>query len=124
MNEKNILQGYEYAKEAYAAIGVDVEAAMKRADEVPVSMHCWQGDDVIGFDGSDSLSGGIQTTGNYPGRARTAEELRADIDFARTMIPGATKLNLHACYAEKNGKKIDRDEYTIAEFQNLSLIHI
>ena len=118
MNEKNILQGYEYAKEAYAAIGVDVEAAMKRADAVPVSMHCWQGDDVIGFDGSDSLSGGIQTTGNYPGRARNAEELRADIDFARTMIPGATKLNLHACYAEKNGKKIDRDEYTIAEFQN------
>ena len=118
MNEKNILQGYEYAKEAYAAIVVDVEAAMKRADAVPVSMHCWQGDDVIGFDGSDSLSGGIQTTGNYPGRARTAEELRADIDFARTMIPGATKLNLHACYAEKNGKKIDRDEYTIAEFQN------
>ena len=118
MNEKNILQGYEYAKEAYAAIGVDVEAAMKRADAVPVSMHCWQGDDVIGFDGSDSLTGGIQTTGNYPGRARTAEELRADIDFARTMIPGATKLNLHACYAEKNGKKIDRDEYTIAEFQN------
>ena len=119
MNEKNILQGYEYAKEAYAAIGVDVEAAMKRADAVPVSMHCWQGDDVIGFDGSDSLSGGIQTTGNYPGRARNAEELRADIDFARSMIPGATKLNLHACYAEKNGKKIDRDEYTIAEFQNL-----
>ena len=118
MNEKNILQGYEYAKEAYAAIGVDVEAAMKRADAVPVSMHCWQGDDVIGFDGSDSLTGGIQTTGNYPGRARTADELRADIDFARTMIPGATKLNLHASYAEKNGKKIDRDAYTIAEFQN------
>ena len=118
MNEKHILQGYEYAKEAYAAIGVDVEAAMKRADAVPVSMHCWQGDDVIGFDGSDSLDGGIQTTGNYPGRARNAEELRADIDFARSMIPGATKLNLHTCYAEKNGKKIDRDEYTIAEFQN------
>ena len=118
MNEKHILQGYEYAKEAYAAIGVDVEAAMKRADAVPVSMHCWQGDDVIGFDGSDSLTGGIQTTGNYPGRARTAEELRADIDFARTMIPGATKLNLHASYAEKNGKKVDRDAYTIAEFQN------
>ena len=118
MNEKSILQGYEYAKEAYAAIGVDVDAAMQRADAVPVSMHCWQGDDVIGFDGSDSLDGGIQTTGNYPGRARTADELRADIDFARTMIPGATKLNLHASYAEKNGKKVDRDAYTIAEFQN------
>ena len=118
MNEKSILQGYEYAKEAYAAIGVDVDAAMQRADAVPVSMHCWQGDDVIGFDGSDSLDGGIQTTGNYPGRARTADELRADIDFARTMIPGATKLNLHASYAEKGGKKVDRDAYTVAEFRN------
>ena len=117
MNEKLILAGYEYAKEAYAGMGIDVEAAMKKADAIPVSMHCWQGDDVIGFDGSDSLSGGIQTTGNYPGRARNVDELRADIDFARTLIPGATKLNLHACYAEKNGKKIDRDEYTIAEFQ-------
>jgi len=118
MNEKLILAGYEYAKETYAAAGIDVEAAMKKADAIPVSMHCWQGDDVIGYDGADSLTGGIQTTGNYPGRARNAEELRADIDFARTMIPGATKLNLHASYAEKNGKKVDRDEYTIAEFQN------
>ena len=117
MNEKLILAGFEYAKETYAAAGIDVEAAMAKADAIPVSMHCWQGDDVIGFDGSDSLTGGIQTTGNYPGRARTADELRGDIDFARTMIPGATKLNLHASYAEKNGKKIDRDEYTIAEFQ-------
>ena len=118
MNEKNILLGYEYAKEAYAAIGVDVDAAMQKADAIPVSMHCWQGDDVIGYDGSDSLSGGIQTTGNYIGRARTADELRGDIDFARTMIPGATKLNLHASYAEKNGKKVERDEYTIEQFQN------
>lgn len=117
MNEKSILQGYEYAKEAYAAAGVDVEAAMKRADAVPVSMHCWQGDDVIGFDGSGALDGGIQTTGDYPGRARTADELRADIDFARSLIPGATKLNLHASYAEKHGRKVDRDAYTIAEFQ-------
>ncbi|MBP3410284.1 MAG: L-rhamnose isomerase [Clostridia bacterium] len=117
MNEKLILAGYEYAKETYAAAGIDVEAAMKKADAIPVSMHCWQGDDVIGFDGADSLTGGIQTTGNYPGRARNVEELRKDIDFARTMIPGATKLNLHASYAEKNGKKVDRDAYTIAEFQ-------
>ncbi len=117
MNEKNIMRGYEYAKDVYAEIGVDVEAAIAKADAIPVSMHCWQGDDVIGYDGADSLSGGIQTTGNYPGRARTADELRGDIDFARTMIPGATKLNLHACYAEKNGKKVDRDAYTIEQFQ-------
>mgnify|MGYP003602132332 FL=1 len=111
-----IQQGFEIAKEAYAACGVDVEAAIARADAIPVSMHCWQGDDVIGFDGSDSLSGGIQTTGNYPGRARTPDELRADIDKAISLIPGKTKLNLHACYAEKNGKRIDRDAYTIDEF--------
>ena len=118
MSEQNVLKGYEYAKEQYAAYGVDVDAAIAKADAIPVSMHCWQGDDVIGFDGSDELSGGIATTGNYPGRARTPEELRADIDFALSMIPGETKLNLHACYAEKNGKKVDRDEYTIEQFQN------
>ena len=118
MKEELILKGYEYAKEQYAAHGVDVDAAIAKADAIPVSMHCWQGDDVIGFDGSDSLSGGIQTTGNYPGRARTADELRADIAFVRTMIPGATKLNLHASYAEKNGKQVDRDAYTIDLFQN------
>ena len=118
MKEELILKGYEYAKAQYAAQGVDVDAAIAKADAIPVSMHCWQGDDVIGFDGSDSLSGGIQTTGNYPGRARTADELRADIAFVRTMIPGATKLNLHASYAEKNGKQVDRDAYTIDPFQN------
>ena len=115
MKEELILKGYEYAKAQYAAQGVDVDAAIAKADAIPVSMHCWQGDDVIGF---DSLSGGIQTTGNYPGRARTADELRADIAFVRTMIPGATKLNLHASYAEKNGKQVDRDAYTIDLFQN------
>lgn len=118
MKEELILKGYEYAKAQYAAQGVDVDAAIAKADAIPVSMHCWQGDDVIGFDGSDSLSGGIQTTGNYPGRARTADELRADIAFVRTMIPGVTKLNLHASYAEKNGKQVDRDAYTIDLFQN------
>lgn len=117
MNENQILKGFDYAKEVYAAAGVDVEAAIKRADAIPVSMHCWQGDDVIGFDGTDSLSGGIQTTGNYPGRARNADELRQDIDFAMGLIPGETKLNLHASYAEKHGKKIDRDAYTIDEFR-------
>lgn len=69
MNEKSVLIGFEYAKETYAQLGVDIDAAMKRADAIPISMHCWQGDDVIGFDGADSLEGGIQTTGNYPGRA-------------------------------------------------------
>lgn len=118
MKEELILKGYEYAKTVFAENGVDVDAAIRKADAIPVSMHCWQGDDVIGFDGSDSLTGGIQTTGNYPGRARNAEELRSDIAFVKKLIPGEIKLNMHACYAEKNGKKVDRDEYTIAEFQN------
>ena len=118
VSREKIQQGFEFAKEIYGANGVDVESAIARADAIPVSMHCWQGDDVIGFDGSDALSGGIQTTGNYPGRARTPEELRADIDKAISLIPGKTKLNLHACYAEKNGKRVDRDAYTIAEFSH------
>ena len=118
MKEQLILQGYTYAKERYAEQGVDIEKAIALADAVPLSMHCWQGDDVIGFDGTGELTGGIATTGNYPGRARTPDELRADIDKARSLIPGTVKLNLHACYAEKAGKKIDRDEYTIEQFQN------
>ena len=88
MNETKILNAYQAAKDQYAAAGVDVEAALARANAIPVSMHCWQGDDVIGFDGSDELSGGIATTGDYPGRARTP------------------------------GKKIDRDAYTIDEFRD------
>lgn len=112
-----IKQAYEYAKEIYAELGVDVDLAMEEAKKVPISMNCWQGDDVIGFD-ADSLTGGIATTGNYPGRARTADELRADIDEAMKLIPGKKKLNLHASYAEKNGEKVDRDAYTIKHFDN------
>jgi len=118
MNEKLIEKGYEYAKEYYAEVGVDTETAMKKADAVPVSLNCWQGDDVIGFDGVDSLTGGIATTGNYPGRARTPEELRADLDETVSIIPGALKLNMHASYAEKGGKIVDRNEYTTDLFQN------
>ncbi len=118
MQDNAIIKGFEYAQERFAEAGVNVEAAMQKADAIPVSMHCWQGDDVIGFDGADSLTGGIQTTGNYPGRARTPDELRADIDKARSLIPGATKLSLHACYAEKSGRAVDRDAYTVEQFQS------
>ena len=117
MTETQILKNYECAKDIYADLGIDVEAAIAKADSIPVSMHCWQGDDVIGFDGVGELTGGIATTGNYPGRARTADELRQDIRFAKSMIPGAVQLNMHACYAEKNGKNVDRDAYTIEQFQ-------
>ncbi len=118
MNEKRILQGYEYAKDVYAEQGVDVDAAMAKADAVPITMHSWQGDDLIGFDGIGELTGGIATTGNYLGRATTAQELRNDIQEAVSLIPGKLRVGLHACHAELNGKKIDRDAYTIEHFQN------
>ena len=118
MKEALIIKGFEYAREQYEKVGIDVEKAIERADKIALSMHCWQGDDVVGFEGADTLTGGIAVTGNHPGRACTPIELREDIDQARKFIPGKTKLNLHACYAEKNGKKIDRDSYTLDEFRN------
>jgi len=119
MNEQNI---FEYAKSAYAACGVDTEAAIARLAAVPVAMHCWQGDDVRGFDTDPNkpLTGGIQTTGNYPGRARTPEELMADIDFVLKLIPGTKKMNLHACYAifdDENGGWVDRDKLEPKHFK-------
>lgn len=98
---------FKNASERYAAIGVDVEAALKKLAEVRISMHCWQGDDVRGFD-AESLSGGIAATGNYPGRARNADELMADIRKAYSLIPGKHKLNLHASYRITD-EKVDRD---------------
>ncbi len=100
---------YDSAKEIYSALGVDTEAALNTLKDVCISVHCWQGDDVTGFDSREALSGGIQTTGNYPGKARTPEELMADIDKAFSLIPGKKKLNLHACYAiAADGETIDR----------------
>jgi len=101
---------YEYAKAKYASLGVDTEAAIERLMSVPVSVHCWQGDDVTGFDTKASLSGGIQTTGNYPGKATTPEQLMADIDKAFSLVPGKMKLNLHASYAIfEDGQEVGRD---------------
>ena len=96
-----IEQAYALAKQRFADIGVDVEAALKQLDQLPVSMHCWQGDDVRGFENPQgALTGGIQATGNYPGRARNVEELRSDLDRAMALIPGPKRLNLHAIYLE------------------------
>ena len=86
---------YELAKEQYGKLGVDTEAVLETLKNIPISMHCWQGDDVIGFDHDGPLTGGIQTTGNYPGKARTPEELMADIEKAFSLIPGKHKVNLH-----------------------------
>ena len=100
MSQK-INQAYEIAREQYAAIGVDTEKVIAALDAIPISIQCWQGDDVIGFEaGAGALTGGIQTSGNYPGRARTPEELRADLEQALALIPGKKRVNLHAIYLD------------------------
>jgi len=113
--EKN----YELAKKAYAAFGVDTDEVMKKMDDIQLSIHCWQGDDVTGFEtGADGISGGgILATGNYPGRARNAEELRQDLDKAFSLIPGKHRVNLHAIYAETDGKYVERDEISTEHFE-------
>lgn len=117
MDRTSVMKSYLDAKEYFAEIGIDTDKAIEKTDEIPVSMHCWQGDDLIGFDGIGELTGGIATTGNYPGRARNADELRRDIEKAISLFPGVTKISIHACHAEKSNKNIDRDQYSIAEFQ-------
>lgn len=105
-----IKERYESAKEIYAKIGIDTDKAIETLKKIPVSMHCWQGDDVIGFDQKEGLSGGIQTTGNYPGKATTPEELMADMDKVLSLVPGSKKINVHACYAIfEDGEWADRD---------------
>lgn len=109
---------YQAAKEAYAAIGVDTDKAIETLKSIPVSMHCWQGDDVIGFDHDGPLTGGIQTTGNYPGKARTPEELLADMEKVFTLVPGQKKVNVHACYAIfEDGEFVDRDKIEPKHFK-------
>ena len=111
MSKKSVEAAYKLACERYAELGVDAEAALKKLVKIPISLHCWQGDDVRGFENPDGdLTGGIQATGNYPGRARTPQELRNDLDFALALIGGSHRVNVHACYAEfEKGKKVDRD---------------
>ena len=109
---------YSEAEKIYRSLGVDVDAAFRRVAEIPVSLHCWQGDDVAGFENSGSLDGGLAVTGNYPGRARTPGELRTDIDKVLSLVPGTKRLNIHAIYAEFDGKKVERNELTVANFKN------
>ena len=109
---------YSEAKEIYAQYGVDTEKALDTLKNIPVSVHCWQGDDVTGFDSRESLSGGIQTTGNYPGKARTPDELMADIDKAFSLMPGKKKLNLHASYAIfEDSEIVGRDKIEPKHFE-------
>jgi len=113
------MNAYTLAQESYAAHGVDTEEVLRRLAATPISLHCWQGDDVGGFEnaGADLAGSGLAATGNYPGKARTPEELRRDVEKALSLIPGKHRLNLHACYAELGGRKKERSDYGVAEFQ-------
>lgn len=117
-NQKQIEQSYIVAKELYAQWGINTDQVLAKLAKIPISLHCWQGDDVAGFEGAQELTGGIQVTGNHPGRARTADELRQDLEKALSLIPGKHKVNLHAIYAETGGKKVDRDELSPEHFQS------
>lgn len=115
----NIKEKYQVAKKEYEKWGIDVDEVLEELNKVKVSIHCWQGDDVTGFEVSQNeLSGGIAATGNYPGKARNAEELRQDLDKALSLIPGKHKVNLHAIYAETDGKVVERDELKPEHFKN------
>lgn len=112
-----IERSYQLARERYAELGVDTDRALQALRSVPISLHCWQGDDVGGFESAAGLTGGgIMATGNYPGRARTADELRADLDQALSLIPGRHRLNLHAIYGDFDGKHVERDEVAPEHF--------
>lgn len=113
----SVNKAYEIAREVYAPIGVDTDAAINRVKNIPISINCWQGDDVKGFLFKNELSGGIQTTGNYPGRANTPDELRADVEKAMSLIPGNNRLNLHAIYADTT-EKVDLDELEPRHFES------
>nr|MBQ5605203.1 L-rhamnose isomerase [Bacteroidales bacterium] len=119
VNESLVLKAYEVAKERYAAYGVDTDKVFEQLQNFHLSMHCWQADDVNGFEvQAGDLSGGIQSTGNYPGKARNIDELRADILKAKSLIPGNHRLNLHEIYGDFQGQVVDRDEVELKHFQS------
>ena len=118
MNAKQIEQNYLAAKERYAALGVDTDRALETLDKTPISLHCWQAGDVVGFERNEAASGGIQTTGNYPGRARNIEEVRQDIKEVSTLVGGTFRLNLHETYGDFGNTFVDRDEVGPEHFKS------
>ena len=118
MKNEKILRAYEDAREEYAKLGVDTDAALEKLDKINISLHCWQTDDVAGFENPDAaLGGGLQTTGNYPGKARTIDQLKSDIEKVMSLLPGKQRLSLHAIYGDFKGKKVDRDQIDVEHFQ-------
>ncbi|SBT13492.1 L-rhamnose isomerase [Vibrio celticus] len=118
INRERIEANYNNAKSQFAELGIDTESVMRQLHQIPISMHCWQGDDVSGFEDPDGqLTGGIQTTGNHPGKAKTPAQLRADIDYAMSLIPGELRLNLHAIYLESD-QPVERDQIKPVHFEN------
>jgi L-rhamnose isomerase len=119
MDKGQILQAYEYAREQYAALGVNTDEAIKTLDQIKISLHCWQTDDVGGFETPDATlgGGGIMATGNYPGKARTIAQLQQDIEKVMSLLPGKQRLNLHAIYGDFKGVKVDRDQIELKHFQ-------
>ena len=118
MKESQILKAYEIARERYAALGVDTDKAIAQLEKQQISLHCWQTDDVVGFERGEALSGGIQTTGNYPGRARNIDEVRRDLEFVKTLLAGNHRVNLHEIYGDFGGRFVDRDEVGVEHFQS------
>jgi L-rhamnose isomerase len=117
INDKSIQSAYEAARERYASWGVNTDSALQLLEQIPISLHCWQGDDVGGFENPDGkLGGGLAVTGQYPGKARNADELRKDFEFALSLIPGRHRCNLHAIYAETGGRKVERDQIAPEHF--------
>lgn len=116
---KRVQQAYLLAKQRYAELGVNTDKALQQLARIPISIHCWQGDDVGGFENAgQELGGGLAVTGNYPGKATTPAQLRADFEAAIAVIPGRHRMNLHACYAEMSGRKVERDELSVEQFRN------
>ena len=118
MNESNILKSYTLAKERYATLGIDTDQAIEILEKTPISLHCWQTDAVMGFESNAGLSGGIQATGNYPGRARTIDEVRTDLEFVNSLLAGTQRVNLHEIYGDFSGKFVDRDQVGVEHFQS------
>ena len=118
MNTQNLQKSYGLARERYAALGIDTDKAIETLEKTPISLHCWQTDDVLGFESNAGLSGGIQTTGNYPGRARTIDEVRKDLEFVKSLLAGTQRVNLHEIYGDFGGKFVDRDQVGVEHFQS------